>query len=121
MAANFSKRYYDKTELVLIGHPRHLAKIGDFEFSIGNVRVKAFTCARNLALVRQFAILEVVHPMAAVAATFHIRLLAAVRDHRPRELTPRLRFSLLINSRDCCNSFLAGLPKCSPFHRFSWR
>jgi len=39
MAANFLKLNDDKTELVLIGHPKRFAKIHDFELSVGSNKV----------------------------------------------------------------------------------
>ena len=43
----------------------------------------------------------------------HIRTLAAIRDHLPRELACRLCTSLVISRLDYCNSVLSGVPKCS--------
>jgi len=43
-----SQKCDDKTELVLIGHPKRLAKIHDFELSVGINNVKPSPCARNL-------------------------------------------------------------------------
>jgi len=40
VAANFLKLNDDITELVLIGHPKRLAKIHNFELSVGNNKVK---------------------------------------------------------------------------------
>ncbi len=44
---------------------------------------------------------------------YHIRSLAAISDHLPRDLTSRLCTSLVISRLDYCNSVLSGVPKCS--------
>ncbi len=114
MAANFLKLNDDKTELVLIGHPKRLSKIHDFELSIGNIRVKPSACARNLGVYFDSTLsFKSFIQKTAAAATFHIRSLAAIRDHLPRELAHRLCSSLVISRLDYCNSILAGLPKIS--------
>jgi len=48
MAAIFPKLSDDKMKLVLIGNPKCLAKIRDFELSVGSNNVKPSPCARNL-------------------------------------------------------------------------
>ena len=50
MAANFLKLNDSIMELVLIGHPKRLAKIRDFELSVGHIKVKPSPCARNLGV-----------------------------------------------------------------------
>jgi hypothetical protein len=91
-----------------------LLKIQDFELSIGNVRVKPSACARNLGVYFYSTLsFKSFIQKTAATATFHIRSLAAIRDHLPRELTLRLCSSLVISRLDYCNSILAGLPKSS--------
>jgi len=46
MAANFLKFIDKMTELLLIGHPKRLVKVINFEFLLGNVNIKLPPCAR---------------------------------------------------------------------------
>ena len=114
MAANFLKLNDDKTELVLIGHPKRLAKIHDFELSVGSNKVKPSPCARSLGVYFDSSLsFKPFIQKTAATATFHIRSLVAIRDHLPRDLVRRLCTSLVISRLDYCNAVLTGLPKCS--------
>ena len=114
MSDNFLKLNSDKTELILIGNPKRVAKVGHFELTIGDSVVRPSASARNLGVMfddtlsfKQFCL------KSASAATFHIRSLSMIRDHLSRDLTSRLCSSLVLSRLDYCNSLLAGLPKCS--------
>jgi len=48
MADKFLKLNDDKTELLLIGNPKRVAKIHTFQLLIGDNAVKPSACARNL-------------------------------------------------------------------------
>jgi len=50
LAGNFLELNDDKAELVVLGNPKRLSKVNDFELSVGNVRVKASAWARNLGV-----------------------------------------------------------------------
>ena len=114
MAANFLKLNDDKTELVLIGHPKRLAKIRDFELSVGHIKVKPSPCARNLGVYFDSSLsFKPFIQKTAATATYHVRSLVAIRDHLPRDLVRQMCTSLVISRLDYCNSVLAGLPKCS--------
>jgi len=47
IAANFLKLNDDKTERLLIGHPKRLAKVTAFELLLGDVKVRPSPCART--------------------------------------------------------------------------
>jgi len=114
MASNILKLNDEETELVLIGHPKRLAKIHDFELSIGISKVKPSPCARNLEVYFDSALsFKLYVQMTAATATNHIRSLVAIRDHLPWHLVRRLCSSLVISRLDYCNAVLTGLPKCS--------
>ncbi len=114
MSANFLKLNSEKTELLLIGHPKRLAKINNFRLTIGDSTVKPSTSARNLGVIFDDALsFKAFTLKSASAAAFHIRSLAMIRDHLPRDLTSNLCASLVLSRLDYCNSLLAGLPKCS--------
>ena len=114
MASNFLKLNDDKTELVLIGNPKRLTKIHDFELTIGSNKVKPSPCARNLGVYFDSSLsFKPFVQKTAAAATYHIRSLVAIRDHLPRDLVRRLCASLVISRIDYCNAVLTGLPKCS--------
>ena len=114
MAANFLKLNDDKTELLLIGNPKRVSKIHNFQLLIGDNIVKPSECARNLGVYfySTLSFTTFINKTAA-SAMYHIRSLAAIRDHLPRELTSRLCNSLVISRLDYCNSVLSGVPKCS--------
>jgi len=103
-----------KTELVLIRHLKCLAKIYDFELSVGSTKVKSSPCARNLGVYfdSSLSFKPFVQKTPAIA-TFHICSLDAIRDHLPRDLVRRLCASLVISRLDYCNAVLTGLSKCS--------
>jgi len=48
MTDNFLKLNDDKTELLLIGNPKRLAKIHNFQVSVEDNAVKPSACARTL-------------------------------------------------------------------------
>ena len=48
MASNFLKLNDEKTELLLIGHPKRVSKVHNFQLFIGENTVKPSACARNL-------------------------------------------------------------------------
>jgi len=50
MAANSLKLDDDETELLLIGHPKRLAKATGFELLLGDVKVKTPPCAWTLGV-----------------------------------------------------------------------
>jgi len=50
MPVNLHKLDGEKTELVLIGHPKRLAKIHDFELSVGINKVEPSPSVRNLGV-----------------------------------------------------------------------
>ena len=114
MAENFLKLNDDKTELLLIGNPKRLAKVHDFKLSIGTIIIKPTENARNLGVYFDSSLsFRAFIQKTAATATYHVRSLVAIRDHLPRDLTHRLCSSLVINRLDYCNSILAGLPQCS--------
>jgi len=79
MVANFLKLNDDKTKLVLIGHPKRLAKIHDFELSVGSNKVKPSPCARNLDVYFDSSLsFKPFIQKTAATATFHIRSLVAI-------------------------------------------
>jgi len=85
MPANFLKLSGDKTELVLIGHPKRLAKILDFELPVGINIVSRHPCARNLGVYFDSALsFKPFVQKTAAMATFHICSLVPIRDHLPR-------------------------------------
>jgi len=97
----FLKLNDDKTELVLIGHPKYLAKIHDFALLVVSINVKPSTCARNLRAYFDSSLsFNPFVQKTADTVTFDIRSLAAF-------------FSLVINSLDYCNAVLTRLPKGS--------
>jgi len=82
MATNFLELYDDKTELVLISHPKRLAKIHGFELAIGSIKVKPSPCAQNLGLYFDSSLsFKPFVQKSAARATFHIFSLLAIRDH----------------------------------------
>jgi len=48
MSDNFLKLNADKTELILIGNPKRVAKVQHFELTVGDSAVRPSTSARNL-------------------------------------------------------------------------
>ncbi len=50
VSANFLKLNSEKTELLLIGNPKRLPKINNFQLTIGDSTVKPSTSARNLGV-----------------------------------------------------------------------
>jgi hypothetical protein len=114
MSTNFLKLNSEKAELLLIGNPKRLAKINNFQLTIGDSTVKPSTSARNLGVIFDDALsFKAFTLKSASAAAFHIRSLAMIRDHLPRDLTSSLCTSLVLSRLDYCNSLLAGIPKCS--------
>ncbi len=114
MSANYLKLNSDKTELLLIGNPKRVAKVRDFELSIGDSIVRPSASARNLGVIFDDTLsFKQSCLKSASAAAFHIRSLSRIRDHLSRDLTSRLCMSLVLSRLDYCNSLLGGLPKCS--------
>jgi len=114
MADNFLKINDDKTELLLIGNPKRVTKIQNFQLLVGDNAVKPSACARNLGVYFDSTLsLKTFMNKTAATAMYQIRNLAAIRDHLPRELTSRLCTSQVISRLDYCNSVLSGVPKCS--------
>ncbi len=114
MSTNFLKLNSDKTELLLIGNPKRLAKISNFQLTIGDSTVKPSTSARNLGVLFDDSLsFKAFTLKSASAAAFYIRSLAMIRDHLPRDLTSSLCASLVLSRLDYCNSLLTGLPKCT--------
>jgi len=114
MSDNYLKLNADKTELILIGNPKRVAKVQHFELTVGDSAVRPSAFARNLGVIfddtlsfKQFCL------KSASAATFHIRSLSKIRDHLSRDLTSRLCSFFVLSRLDYCNSLLAGRPKCS--------
>jgi len=104
----------DKTELVLIGHPKRLAKIHDFQLLVFSNKVTPSNCARNLGVYFDSSLsIKPFIQKTASAATFHICSLIAIRDHLSRDLVCRLCASLVISRLDYCNTVLTGYQKCS--------
>jgi hypothetical protein len=114
MADNFLKLNDDQTELLLIGNPKRVVKIQNFQVLVGDNAVKPSACARNLGVYFDSTLsFKSFINRTAASAMHHIRTLAAIRDHLPRELASRLCTSLVISRLDYCNSVLSGVPKCS--------
>ena len=73
MSDNFLKLNADKTELILIGNPKRVAKVEHFELTVGDSVVRPSCSARNLGVIlddtlsfKQFCL------KSASAATFHV-------------------------------------------------
>ncbi len=114
MADNFLKLNDDKTEMLLIGNPKRVAKMQHFRVLVADNAVKPSACARNLGVYFDSTLsFKSFINRTAASAMHHIRTLAAIRDHLPRELASRLCTSLVISRLDYCNSVLSGVPKCS--------
>ena len=109
MAANFLKLNDDNTELLLIGNPKRVSKIHNFQLLIEDNIVKPSDCARNLGVYFDSTLsFKTFINKTAASAMYHIRSLAAIRGHLPRELTSGLCNSLVISRLDYCNSVLSG-------------
>jgi len=122
MADNFLKLNDDKTEQLLIGIPKRVAKIKTFQVLVGDNAVKPSACAINLGVYFDSTLtFKSFINKTAASAMYHIRLLAAIRDHLPRELANRLYTSLVISRRHSWNSVQSGVPKC-PLRplQFAW-
>jgi len=120
MADNFLKLNDDKTELILIGHPKRLVKTHDLELSVGSTKVKPSPCARNLGVFFDSSLsFNPFIQKTAATATFHIRSLVAIRDHLSSDLVRRLCASLVISRLDYCNAVVSGFQSARCAH-FSW-
>ncbi len=98
MSANYLKLNADKTELLLIGNPKRVAKVRDFELSIGDSIVRPSASARNLGVIFDDTLsFKQSCLKSASAAAFHIRSLSRIRDHLSRDLTSRLCMSLVLS------------------------
>jgi len=113
MTDSFLKLNDDKTELLLIGNPKRVAKAHQFLLQVEGNTVNPKTCAKNLGVnfASTLSFRTFINKTASSARN-HIRTLAAIRDQLPRELTSRLCTSLVINRLDHCNSVLLGVPQC---------
>jgi len=107
-AGNFLNFNDDKTELLLLGNPKRVAQLQNFQLLVGDNAVMPSACARNLGLYIDSTLsFKSFSNKTAARAMYHIRTLAAIRDHLPRELTSRLGTSLVTSRLDFCNSVLA--------------
>ena len=112
MSDNFLKLNDDKTELLLIGHPKRTANLADFTINIGGAVVRPSPCARNLGVLFDSGLtFNSFIQKTASTAVLHIRSLARIRDYLPQWLAKDLVNSLVLSRLDYCNSLLAGLPK----------
>jgi len=114
MSPNFLKLSNDKTELVLIGHPKGLAKMRDFELSVGINKVKPSPCALTQRVYFDSSVpFKRFVQKTTATATYHIRCLVAIRDRRPRDIVRPLCTGLVISRIYYCNTVLTRHPKYS--------
>jgi len=101
MADNFLKLSDDKTELLLLGNPKCVAKIQNLQLFVGDNAVTPTVCARNLGVYFDSTLsFKTIIYNTAASAMSHIQTLAAIRDNLPRLLTSRLCTSLVISRLD---------------------
>jgi len=73
MAANFLKLNDVTTELLLVGHPKHLAKVTNFELLLGDVQVRPSHAARSLCVHFYHSLsFYIFIQKAAATAVYHI-------------------------------------------------
>jgi len=112
MSENFLKLNDDKTELLLIGHPKRVAGLKGFALLIGDAIVRPSPRARNLGVVFDSCLnfISIIHKTASTAS-HHTRSVSKIRSCLPQWLVENLTSSLVLSRLDYCNSLLAGLPK----------
>jgi len=111
MADNFLNLNDDESELILIGNPKRMAKLHNFQLQViqGIIQLShpSVRAILGYTFIAQLSFKTFINETAA-SAMYPVRTLAAIRDHLPRERTSRLCTSLVISRFDNCNSVLSG-------------
>ena len=112
MSANFLSLNPDKTEFLLIGHPKQLSKLDHPTLSLpDNVILSPAKSARNLGVIFDSNLSFTDHISAiSKSCLYHIRDLKRIRSTIDQS-TARIIATALIHSKlDYCNSLLLNLP-----------
>jgi len=110
MASSFLKLNDDKTELILLGNPKTSVDDTQFPVTRAESTVMPPACARYIEVYFDGTLsCKTFINKTAACVVYHIRSLAATRDHLPREPTGHLCTSQVISQLDYCNSELTGL------------
>ena len=112
MLANFLPLNPDKTEFLLIGHPKQLSKLDNPTVLLpDNVTIAPAKSARNLGVIFDSNLSYSEHISAICKSCFyHIRDLKRIRSTIDKS-TARIIATALIHSKlDYCNSLLLNLP-----------
>ena len=111
MIKNKLKINDDKTEFLLITSSRSKF-LGNVHLSIGNENISPATSCKSLGVMldNHFTMDSQIKSLCK-STHFHLRNIAAIRDHLTLSATEQLIHSLVTSCLDYCNSLLYGIPK----------
>ena len=113
MSANLLSLNPSKTEFLVIGLPRQLAKLDNPSFTFGNIALQPVTHARNLGFIIDNK-LNLDQQISAVTRSccYHLRDLRRIRSTLDFNTTSTIATSLIQSKLDNCNSLYLNLPAC---------
>jgi len=104
-----------KTEFILFGSRRNLAKLSDDcrVITVCSSVIQCIDVVRNLGVLLDSEMIMQRHISKVTSVCFyHLRRLRQIRNYASQSVMAQLVTSLVITRIDYCNSILAGLPAC---------
>ncbi len=112
MRCNLLKQNDEKTEVVLLGTNKQLAKLPLLDVHIGDANIQPSHSARNIGVIFDSQLNMAQHITATCkAANYHIWNISRIRRYLTKEATETLVHAFISSKLDYGNGLLAGLPK----------
>lgn len=113
MLVNKLKLNQDKTEVIILCHPRQRHKLPDLTIQVGDSAVAPTPCTRNLGVLFDQS-MSMVDQITAVckATNFHLRNIGKIRKFLTKKSAETIIHALVTSRLDNNNGLLVGVPEC---------
>ena len=111
MNSNMLKLNSDKTEVIIIGSPKHLSKVNIPSIKIGECNIKPSKCVRNIGAYYDENLSMVTHiDHMCASAWYHLGRIRQIRKFLTEEATIIIIHAFITSKLDYLNILLYGLP-----------
>ena len=118
MAQNMLKLNNGKTEIILFGSKKQLAKVNIQSLDVAGTRVNVSEPVRNLGAMFDSNFTMVSHVNSFVKkASFHLRNIGKVRKLPTKDATKKVMQNLVISQINYCNALLSGTQQDTKMQR----
>ena len=112
MTKNMLKLNDEKTEFILIGHPKQRCKVLNHSIKIGDHTIRSSQEVKNLGVIFDSGLNMDAHiTKICKTANFHLCRIGSIRKYLTKEAAATLVHAFISSRLDCGNSLLQGITK----------